>query len=130
MAYQLLDNDSYRTAVHAMASYAWHSIPRIQLTILWSGIEALFEASTEISFRISLYIANFLSDNKDDAQELFSKTKKLYSYRSAAVHGSKIKGDILALVSETANLLNRIIRRCAELGELPHTEDLVFPKLY
>jgi hypothetical protein len=127
VAYKLLDKDPYMTAVHAMASYRWHSMPRVQLAILWSGIEALFEVSTEISFRISLYIANFLADSDAaEAKDLFSKTRKLYSSRSAAVHGGKIKGDLNDLVSESASLLNRLIRRCAELGVLPDTDNLIF----
>lgn len=130
-AYKLLDKDPFMTAVHAMASYKWHSMPRVQLAILWSGIEALFEASTEISFRISLYIANFLAgENALEAKDLFEKTRRLYSSRSAAVHGGKIKGDMDGLVSESAALLNRIIRRCAELGMLPNTQELVFPSAF
>ena len=130
-AHQLLDNEPFMTAVHAMASYRWHTMPRVQLAILWSGIEALFEASSEISFRISLYIANFLAgNNAAKAKELFEKTKKLYSSRSAAVHGGKIKGDIDDLVSDSAALLNQIIRRCAELGALPNTQNLVFPSTF
>lgn len=126
-AYKLLDNDPFMTAVHAMASYKWHSMPRVQLAILWSGIEALFNASSEISFRISLYIANFLSgEDTVEAKRLFDKTRKLYSSRSTAVHGGKIKGDMDGLVSESAGLLNRTIKRCAELGALPDTEALVF----
>lgn len=131
VAYQLLDKEPFMTAVHAMASYKWHSMPRVQLAILWSGIESLFEVSTEISFRISLYIANFLAgENAAKAKEIFVKTRKLYSSRSAAVHGGKIKGDIDELVSDSAALLNRIIRRCAELGALPDTQDLVFPSAF
>lgn len=127
-AYALLDTDSFMTAVHALASYKWHSLPRIQLAILWSGIEALFSASTEISFRISLYIANFLAGNDTEkAKELFTRTRKLYSFRSQAVHGGKMKGNIEELVSESAILLNRIIRRCAEINALPDIEKLVFP---
>lgn len=127
-AHMLLDNDSYMTAIHAMASYQWHSMPRVQLAILWSGIEALFEASTEISFRISVYIANFLScGNTDAAKNIFEQVRRLYGSRSKAVHGSKIKGDIASLVSESAALLNQIIRRCAEIGSLPDINELVFP---
>lgn len=59
-AYKLLEKDSFQTAVHTMASYRWHSVPRVQLAVIWSGIESLFNANTEVSFRISLYIANFL----------------------------------------------------------------------
>lgn len=129
-AYKLLDKDPFMTAVHAMASYKWHSMPRVQLAILWSGIEALFEASSEISFRIGLYIANFLAEDSAEAKELFDKTRKLYSSRSAAVHGGKIKGNMDVLVSESAELLNRIIRRCAEHGALPNTQELVFPNTF
>ena len=100
-------------------------MPRVQLAILWSGIEALFNASTEISFRISLYIANFLANDTAEAKITFEKIKKLYSSRSAAVHGGKLKGDINEIVSDSAILLNRIIRCCAEQG-LPKTDDLVF----
>ena len=130
-AYKLLDKDPFMTAVHAMASYRWHVAPRVQLAILWSGIEALFEASTEISFRISLYIANFLAgDDAAEAKRLFERTRKLYDFRSKAVHGGKIKGELDDLVSESAALLNRIIRRCAELGALPNTQELVFPSAF
>ena len=55
-AYKMLDVESYMTAIHSLASYRWHSMPRVQMAIIWSGIEALFQASTEISFRISLYM--------------------------------------------------------------------------
>ena len=127
-AHKLLDKDVFMTAAHAMATHTWHSMPRVQLAILWSGIEALFEASTEISFRISLYIANFLAgDDTAEANNLFAKIRKLYVSRSAAVHGGKIKGDLENCVAESASLLNRIIRRCAERGELPDTKHLVFP---
>lgn len=128
-AHNLMDKDAYRDAVHAMSSYKWHSMPRVQLAIIWSGIEALFNVNNEISFRISLYIANFLAgENKAGAKDLFSKARKLYASRSSAVHGGKIKGDLRELVSDSAVLLNRIIRKCAELGELPDTDNLIFPQ--
>lgn len=127
-AWELLTNDRFETAVHCMSTYFWHSIPRVQLAILWSGIEALFDVSTEISFRISLYIANFLAGNDTtEAKKLFDRTRKLYSSRSKAVHGGVMKGNTEQLVSESAVLLNRIIRRCAEINALPDTENLVFP---
>jgi hypothetical protein len=78
-----------------------------------------------------LYIANFLAgENAIEAKGLFEKTKKLYSSRSSAVHGGKIKGDMNSLVAESAAILNRIIRQCAELGSLPNTKELVFPSVF
>lgn len=130
-ARKLIDNVVFRTAVHAMASYRWHTMPRVQLAILWSGIEALFDVSMEVSFRVSLYIANYLEeDNVEEAKKLFASIRKLYNSRSSAVHGGKIKDDIGNQVSQSARLLNRIIRRCAELGSLPDTENLIFPNSY
>lgn len=126
-AINLLSNDIFRTAVHAMASYRWHSMPRIKLAILWSGIESLFNVSTEVSFRVSLYIALFLAgNNQQEASDLFKKVKKLYNMRSSAVHGNKIKEDISSSVKESAYLLNRLIIKCAEIGSLPDLEKLIF----
>lgn len=125
-AHRLMDNEAFSTAVHAMASYRWHSFPRIQLAIIWSGIEALFNISTEVSFRISLYIANFLGENQDDAKLLFQTVKKMYSLRSSAVHGNKMKDDTASVVIESARLFNRIIRRCAEINSLPKVDNLIF----
>lgn len=125
-AYKLLEIDTFQTAVHAMASYRWHSVPRVQLAILWSGIESLFNVNAEVSFRISLYIANFLSDDSEQADKIFKKVKKLYSARSTAVHGNKTKDSLENVVHESAELLNQILMRCAERSSLPNVEDLVF----
>lgn len=127
-ATSLLDSQtSFMTAVHSMASFRWHSLPRIQLAILWAGIEALFGVTSELVFRISLYIANFLSDDIREAYILFSKTKKLYGARSSAVHGSKMKKiDEPQAVRDSAELLKRLIRKCVETNHMPVPEDLTF----
>lgn len=123
----LLDNSSYETAVHSMATFRWHTVPRVQLAIIWSGIEALFDVSTELNFRISLYGALFLSDNdKKTTKKWFDDIKKLYGARSSAVHGGKIKGDEKKLVMQSANLLNQLIRKCAEKNTLPDIDTLLF----
>lgn len=46
--------------------------------------------------------------------------------RSSAVHGNKMKEDISSFVTESAVLLNQLIIHCAEIGELPNTEKLIF----
>ena len=129
-AYSLLDNERFQTAVHCMSTYFWHSLPRVQLAIIWSGIESLFNVNTELSFRISLYIANFLfSNNITKAKEQFDRIKKIYGYRSAAVHGNSMKGNITDIISESALLLNRLIKKCAELNALPDVSELAFTSL-
>ena len=125
-ARKLIDNDSFQTAVHCLASYRWHSVPRIKMAVLWAGIEGMFGASTEIRFRISLYIARFLYfDNKEACQSTFESVKKLYNSRSSAVHGSKIKGDLNSAVEDSADILRQLILKCVSTNSLPNESELV-----
>lgn len=125
-ARKLIRNDSFKTAVHCLASYRWHSMPRIKMAVLWAGIEGMFDASTEIRFRLSLYIARFLhSDNKEACQSVFDSVKKLYNSRSSAVHGSKIKGDLNSAVKDSANILRQLILKCVAINSLPNESELV-----
>ena len=97
----------------------------MQLAILWAGIEGLFEVNSEIVFRLSLYAARFLApDNETERSQIFSDVKRLYKQRSAAVHGSKIKGDSNIGVEESARLLLRLIRKCIVCKSLPCIENL------
>lgn len=124
-ARRLLDNDRFQTAVHCLATYRWHSMPRIRLAILWAGIEGLFGASSEIRFRISLYIARYLhSDDAGARRALFDSVQKLYNARSAAVHGSSIKGDTGLAVTDSAEVLCNLLRRCSTVGSMPDVNEL------
>lgn len=123
----LMDNERFSTAVHSSASYKWHSLPRVQLAVLWMGIESLFEVSSELVFRISLYAAKFLERNDEEkALDVFNEVKRLYRARSSAVHGGKIKGDLSVLVNESSLLLNKLIKKCIEKNELPNVDKLLF----
>lgn len=118
-AQSLLANDSFCTAVHSLASYQWHSMPRVQMAILWAGIESLFQINSELNFRISLYISNFLAGNdKEKARQLFKEIKELYNKRSSAVHGDTIKGDLISHVEKSATLLNELITYVIGLGKV------------
>lgn len=124
-ARRLLDDDRFQTAVHCLATYRWHSMPRIRLAILWAGIEGIFGASSEIRFRISLYIARYIHPDDGDARRgLFDSVQKLYNARSAAVHGSNIKGDPSLAVTDSAKVLCKLLRRCATVGSIPDVSEL------
>ena len=126
-AKSLLDNNSFSTAAHSMATYRWHSMPRIQLAVLWTGIEALFDISNELSFRISLCVSKFLAkDNLEEMKKIFDDTRTLYKARSSAVHGSNIKGDSNSLVDKSALLLNELIKKCITINSLPNVNELIF----
>jgi Apea-like HEPN len=125
-ARSLLQNDYFRNAVHCLASYRWHSMPRARLAIIWSGIEGLFGVDSEIVFRVSIYAAKFLEPEDRVKQiEMFEKVKELYKLRSKAVHGGRMKGNPQNGVMESAELLRTLIFKCAEIGTLPDTGSLV-----
>ena len=122
-AKSLMADDMFRSAVHSLFSYKWHSMPRAQLALLWSGIEGLFGVDHELSFRLSLYLAKYLSVKKTKQKEIFEDVKKLYSIRSKAVHGGNIKNPNES-VEKSVTILRRLVIKCAERGELPNCTDL------
>lgn len=126
--YELLTNNTvFMDTVSAMSQYRWHPHPRIKLAVLWSGIEGLFNIHSEISFRLSLYIANYIyPDDKQQRLRLFNHVKTLYGHRSVAVHGSTMTEKSRQSVQDSAALLNHLIRICVERNELPNTSELVF----
>jgi len=122
----LLDNDKFQTAIHCLASYRWHAMPRIKIAVLWAGIEGMFGASSEIRFRISLYISRLLHPNDAEKRKVtFEAVKKLYNSRSSSVHGSKIKGDLTQAVEDSANLLKELIQQSIENRAIPNEQELV-----
>lgn len=125
-AQSLLTQHGFQNAVHCLATYHWHSLPRAQLALLWAGIEGLFGVDSEIVFRVSLYTAKFLAPGDVDVQKtLFADVKRLYNVRSKAVHGGKLKGDQQENVSESVELSRRLIVACIERNCMPPVGDLV-----
>jgi hypothetical protein len=123
-AKKLMDDDRYSSAVHSLSSYRWHPMPRAQLALLWSGIEGLFSVDYELSFRLSLYIARFLSPRRGTRQKaIFDSVKNLYAVRSKAVHGGKLKNPHEA-AKGTVKILRQLVVKCAERKGLPKTDDL------
>ncbi len=121
----LLDKSEFQGAVHCLATYRWHTHPRASLALLWSGIEGLFHIESELAFRLGLYTARFLAPSDEEAmKKTFSNVKKLYKQRSAAVHGSRIKGDMGQAVNATGQLLKTLLRRCIVTGDLPRVDEL------
>ncbi len=56
-------------------------------------LESIYTVSnkSEVSFRLSLNIASFLGENKEDFEEINRFIKDIYSIRSAIVHGDEWK---------------------------------------
>lgn len=121
----LLQNPRFSVAVEAMCAYHFTPSDRVRLGVLWSGIEGLFGVESELSFRVSLYAARFLAPDDPSARRaLFSSTRRMYSRRSAAVHGASLPKDGDNTVEEARGLLHRLIRQCVEAGAVPSPEAL------
>jgi hypothetical protein len=124
-ARSLLKEQRFQNAVHALSSYRWNPHPRVQLAIIWAGIEGLFEIESELVFRLSLYCSMFLAPADIDARRgVFELVKSLYKQRSAAVHGGKVKGDPKSAVAASADLLHSLVRRCVTGNGLPDGHNL------
>lgn len=125
-ARSLLDDERFQVAVHCLASYRWHSVPRAKLAVLWAGIEGIFGITSEVRFRVSLYIARFLQPNNlIERQNVFNFIKKLYDLRSTAVHGSKMKENVASGVDDSAEILRKILLQCIVNKGLPRENELV-----
>lgn len=125
-AWELLDIERFHNAIHCLASYRWHTLPRAQMALIWSGIEGLFQIDYELSFRLSLYIAKYLAPgNIIEQKMIFDEVKKLYGTRSKAVHGGAIES-LDDSVKLSACILRRIVMKAAEEGFLPGNDQLIF----
>jgi hypothetical protein len=104
-----------RTLWMALTDDWWES----RYLLLWVVLEALFgpEDAKETTYRLSQRIALFISDDRLQAKDLFSKLTKYYSWRSKVVHGMRLKknlsedsGDILFEVESFArNSIRKIL---------------------
>ena len=120
-------SEEFSYAINALANYRCNPYIRAKFSLIWSAIEGLFLIENEISFRLSLYISNFLFDDDVEAKkEIFAKTKKLYGQRSKVVHGSKMHSNIHDYFNESLILLRKIVFKCIEIGSIPDVTTLIF----
>jgi len=85
-------------AVRIASNVLWEALTQrswpIRYLMLWVGLEALFGADTEISFRLGQRMALFLHSNLEDRRTLFKRIRDkngLYDIRSKLVHGVSIR---------------------------------------
>jgi hypothetical protein len=116
----------FQNAMQALTSF--HCVPyaNVGLLIAWSGLEALFKTSQEISFRLCLYIANYLKKGPERA-EVFERLRRSYDVRSKVTHGSGARLDNIHEHAEyTRDILCECLAKCIECGEFPDTKFLIF----
>jgi hypothetical protein len=116
----------FQNAMQALTSF--HCIPYANtgLLIAWSGLEALFKTDQELSFRLCLYIANFLKKGSERT-EVFERLRRSYSARSKVAHGAGARiDDIHEHAEYTRDMLRACLAKCVEAGAFPDTKQLTF----
>ena len=104
--------------------------PRIMQ--MWSGIESLFNVSSEISRTVALYSSLMLEkENVDARYACFKRIKKDYDARSRVVHGGVSNESALEEAYRRASeILAALLARCVELARVPTPEELDRVALY
>ncbi|MFC1614382.1 hypothetical protein ACFL5K_03710, partial [Gemmatimonadota bacterium] len=71
--------------------------------------EALFlgDSNMELSYKLSLRAAFFLAKNKDEREAIYKSMKKLYSIRSAIVHGNEPSPQNQSFEGKITDLTNK-----------------------
>lgn len=111
----LLERPAFRLAVDAMTTHHHHANLRMSAAALWSGFEALFGINSELRFRLALLAAAYLEDRGPERVSLYRRIKKLYDYRSKAVHGGATTDEMLVdHIIEVRCLLSRLLCRMTE----------------
>lgn len=121
---ELLEEPAFRLAVDALTTHHHHANLRMSAAALWSGFEALFGISSELRFRLALLAAAYLESRGAERLALYRRIKKLYDFRSKAVHGGATTDGLLAVhIIEVRRLLSRLLCRMTEQQRLPSIEE-------
>lgn len=120
----LLERPAFRLAVDAMTTHHHHANLRMSAAALWSGFEALFGINSELRFRLALLAAAYLEDRGPERVSLYRRIKKLYDYRSKAVHGGATTDEMLVdHIIEVRCLLSRLLCRMTEQCSQPSIDE-------
>lgn len=125
-ALRFVDEPKFQNAMQALTSYHCVPYPTMRLLIAWSGLEALFGVEQEISFRLSLYITNFLKGGIDRYSE-FDRLRRSYDDRSRVAHGAATKAKAVnEHATYTRDMLRACLAKCIETNAFPNPKQLVF----
>lgn len=86
-----------------------------QVLDYWIGLETLFldDSSSEMRYKGSMRIAQFLGDDAESRKQIFESAKKSYDVRSAIAHGSQPRKKNMNL-EEVASVTGSWLRSASE----------------
>ncbi len=113
-----------------------------RLVDLVVAAEALFPgvvgntSGTELSYRLSMYVAGFLGKDQEDRRSIFERMREAYGLRSKIVHGVVMdEGRVAQVVTDVEGFVREGLRKAIEIAaakpdggaKLIEEEELVFP---
>lgn len=120
----LIEQPAFRLAIDSLTTHHQHANLRMSAAALWAGFEALFGINSELRFRLALMAAAYLEEKGPDRLACYRRVKKLYDYRSKAVHGGVTSDKLLVdHIIEVRTLLSRLVCRITEIGTMPTVDE-------
>jgi hypothetical protein len=115
----------FRFGLEASFDWRYAHDQRAAIARLWSGIEALLNISTEITYRLSITAASLLARRGEDRLKRYKSIKALYGLRSKAVHGTDIsEADLLRGLDGAFELLRDLVIATASNGHVFTSEEI------
>ena len=103
-------NENFRFALETINSWRYAKDSKSAIAIIWAAIESLVGVSSEIVFRLSLYISSLLESRGEKRIERFNQIKKLYNLRSKVVHGAELtQNQINSAIEQSFLLLSELL---------------------
>lgn len=110
-------NEKFYLATNAMWSYRLNFMPAIRISVIWSGIEALFMVDHNIKNTIATVSSRFIYGNDDKVDEI----KALYKdARCKATH--EYRNGTYDLFDKSNELLYKLILKCIDEGDTPDVD--------
>ncbi len=118
------ENENFRLAVESVVDWRYLKDPRSALARIWCGIEAICGISSELVYRVSLVCSALLEDRGEKRLKSFQNIKKLYNYRSKAMHGDDVPEEqMLNALFSSYHLLRDLILLTGEKGHVLTDKD-------
>jgi hypothetical protein len=119
----LLEDKDFRFVAEVMFTALPRGNGDVSLVMAWAALERLFSRShTEITFRISAYIASFLEERGPARLSLQKEIARLYGDRSTVAHGSDLKNG--QAYGRTNEIAHSVMVKIVELRSVPTRDDL------
>lgn len=113
------ENERFMLALQSAVDWRYTKDPRLGIARIWTGIEALIAVSSELVYRVSTICASILEPRGPTRRARYGATKKLYGFRSKAVHGAALKKtSIDAALLDSRDLLFSLITKAVERGNV------------